>query len=551
MVDITRRTALIGAALGTALAGFGSAHASPAFPGTRVRELRCRAVVIGAGLAGAITAYRLAAAGVRTLVLERGRRWTVSPAGDTFTTTDNLDRRALYLAAGYPGIVEILPGDGMAVVCGAGVGGSTLIYAGATIRPGEAVFAETLPTVDWGAMAGEYYPRAARRLQATPIPDDVLAHPNWSGVRTFIKMGEDAGMKPERVRQTIDWNIVRAELTGKRLPALSVGQYLLGVNSGARNSVDKTYLAQAERTGNVTVAPLHRVLGIGIDAATRGFRLDVRHTDETGVVIEHLSVVADAVFCAAGSVGTSTLLVAARETGTLADLNDHVGRYWGGNGDEGWAQLMTARPTAGPQGGGISAAIRDDSDPSAPAALENVALPLPMETHLLGMLGMSTCPPAGEFRYNPSTGEVTPHWPADIEPANRAATRALIRRVAAGTDLSGAELSAALDRALGPITDQPSMTTQGRGFLHLLSCAPTNSVNVGPLVPFTGHPLGGATLDTACDNVGRVRGYHGLYVTDAALIPGSTGGCNPSWTIAALAERCLDTIIGQDAGVVF
>jgi len=68
----------------------------------------------------------------------------------------------------------------------------------------------------------------------------------------------------------------------------------------------------------------------------------------------------------------------------------------------------------------------------------------------------------------------------------------------------------------------------------------------GPL-----HPLGGATLGTACDNHGRVHGYPGLYVTDAALIPGSTGACNPSWTIAALVERCLDRIVADDVGPVF
>jgi cholesterol oxidase len=37
------------------------------------------AVVIGSGFGGAVAALRLAQAGVRTLMLERGRRWTVTP----------------------------------------------------------------------------------------------------------------------------------------------------------------------------------------------------------------------------------------------------------------------------------------------------------------------------------------------------------------------------------------------------------------------------------------------------------------------------------------
>lgn len=46
-------------------------------------------------------------------------------------------------------------------------------------------------------------------------------------------------------------------------------------------------------------------------------------------------------------------------------------------------------------------------------------------------------------------------------------------------------------------------------------------------------------------------GQRGLYVTDGALIPGSTGACNPSLTIAALAERNMDAVVHQDVGTVF
>jgi cholesterol oxidase len=46
----------------------------------------------------------------------------------------------------------------------------------------------------------------------------------------------------------------------------------------------------------------------------------------------------------------------------------------------------------------------------------------------------------------------------------------------------------------------------------------------------------------ACDSYGRVNGYPGLYVMDAALIPGSTGTVNPVLTITALAEHCMSHI---------
>ncbi|MEH2351401.1 MAG: GMC oxidoreductase [Nostoc sp.] len=62
----------------------------------------------------------------------------------------------------------------------------------------------------------------------------------------------------------------------------------------------------------------------------------------------------------------------------------------------------------------------------------------------------------------------------------------------------------------------------------------------------TGHPLGGVPIGKACDPFGRVYGYNRLYVVDGSLIPGSAACTNPSFTIAALAERCLDKIIAQD-----
>jgi hypothetical protein len=40
-------------------------------------------------------------------------------------------------------------------------------------------------------------------------------------------------------------------------------------------------------------------------------------------------------------------------------------------------------------------------------------------------------------------------------------------------------------------------------------------------------------------------------VLDGALIPGSTAACNPSITIAAIAERATDDILARDVGPVF
>lgn len=59
------------------------------------------------------------------------------------------------------------------------------------------------------------------------------------------------------------------------------------------------------------------------------------------------------------------------------------------------------------------------------------------------------------------------------------------------------------------------------------------------------HCLGGATLGTACDSYGRVRGCKNLYVNDGAMLPGSAGASNPSLTITAVAERNIATVVSE------
>jgi cholesterol oxidase len=42
-----------------------------------------------------------------------------------------------------------------------------------------------------------------------------------------------------------------------------------------------------------------------------------------------------------------------------------------------------------------------------------------------------------------------------------------------------------------------------------------------------------------------VKGYKGPYALDGSMIPGGVGGANPSFTIAALAERGIADVIAK------
>jgi len=69
----------------------------------------------------------------------------------------------------------------------------------------------------------------------------------------------------------------------------------------------------------------------------------------------------------------------------------------------------------------------------------------------------------------------------------------------------------------------------------------------------TVHPLGGAPMgrtrhEGVVDAYGNVFGHPGLHVADGSVMPGPTGP-NPSFTIAALADRFADQIIDPDRRV--
>jgi cholesterol oxidase len=65
----------------------------------------------------------------------------------------------------------------------------------------------------------------------------------------------------------------------------------------------------------------------------------------------------------------------------------------------------------------------------------------------------------------------------------------------------------------------------------------------------TVHPVGGGAMahdpaDGVVDAFGRVHGHPGLHVADGSVMPGPVGP-NPSFTIAALADRFADAMIAD------
>jgi len=527
MTDLPRRTLLKGAAAATGLTLL-PATASAATGRATVTREEHRVVVIGSGFGGGVTALRLAQAGIPVHVLERGIRWPTGPNAETFPHVTSPDKRMFWMGLTsplpflpslplgplekYPGLLEPVVGNGMIQIVAAGVGGGSLVYQGMTLQPAPDVFHATFPEqLDYAELDKTYYPRVARMLEIETAPDELIDSPTYAASRAFARNTRAKGYPLEKIPMPIDWDYALAELRGEMKPSYTNGDCGLGVNNGGKHSVDVTYLAAAEATGNCTIATQHNVTDVELAPDGR-WTINVDRIGTDGTVLEKKILTASALVMAAGTAGTTRLLMKAAKKGLIPDLPDRLGQGWGSNGDQIYTWTSLAEDFGTPQGGPVVyGSLEWDSPGLANTVIQASLGPLPdLRTTMLVGYGVSEA--RGHFTYDSLRDDAVLNWlPGADEP--------LASRIAKRVGDIGGPLAVKLD---------------------------TTTV-----LPNTWHPLGGASMNSVCDLEGRVLGHRGLYVLDGALMPGTTAACNPSMTIAAVAERALDRIVANDAGTVF
>ena len=485
-----------------------------------------KAIIIGSGFGGAITSYRLAQAGIQNTVLERGCRWPIDPwrkinPNDFFPDGRSFWHRTStkYLTGltvnvdDFGGILDVTSYDNIDVWRGACVGGGSKVFTGVMIQPRKDFFQTIFGnTVNYDEMNTIYYPRVRQMLKLSPLPDDLYYQSSFGHSRVWDKQVRLAGYEPTRVDGIWNWDVVRREFNFRSRPSASIGESNTGNSNGAKYDLTQNYLKFAEATGYSTIYSGMQVLGIGRDSTSGRYLVDVKQIDPMGNVIDQYTLTSDYLFMAAGSVGTSELLVRARDRGDLPNLNEYIGEGWGTNGDS--AVVRTASELAGLYQASPCAGIIHDDSFGMPVYMENwYALHVPIDLSAIGTLGMAfDMTNRGRFQYDASTDKVNLLWAKDGNADAIAATRAMNNKIA--------DASLTLPGLVGIVPD----------------------VNAS----FTAHPLGGAILGKAADNYGRLLGYDRLYVMDGAQINGNTGAVNPSLTISALAERNIENILQND-----
>lgn len=534
--QLTRRQILGMAALQTAAAlgfsriGLRSAHAAEPDAAESAP-----AIVIGSGYGGAVAALRLGQAGIRTLVLEMGRLWnTPGPDGKVFCSTRTPDQRSMWFRTRteaplatflwldvvnkdigpYPGVLDRVRYDHMSVYVGRGVGGGSLVNGGMAVTPLRSYFAEQFPTVDTAEMYRTYFPRARSMLGVNTVDPAWFESTEWYRfTRISRKHAANTGLKTTFVPNVYDFGHMQREAAGTATRSALAGEVIYGNNHGKR-TLDKTYLAAAVGTGNVTLHTLERVRAIS-RAPDGTYVLTADRIDDTGTVVGTKEYGCTYLFLGGGSLGTTELLVRARESGTLPALDASVGTGWGTNGNVMLGRANHLWDTVGENQSTMPVMGIDDWGNAAnPVFAEIAPLPTGLEHWVSLYLAITKNRERASFSYDSGSGAVRLGWSAAQSAVSVGMAKKLFDRI---------------NSANSTIYRYDLFGSSNKVFAD----------------DFTYHPLGGCVLGKATDDHGRVKGYSRLYVTDGSLVPGSIG-VNPFVTITALAERTMARVLAED-----
>jgi cholesterol oxidase len=516
------------------------------------------AIIIGSGFGGAVSACRLAEAGYKVLVLERGRRWdktsypSVSGKGWIWNNENPAETN---------GWLDLRIFEHMAVAQGAAVGGGSLIYANISAVPPESSFAQGWPAEITHAGLTPYYETVGEVMNVQTVPDN-----QWPLRTRMLKEAAEAIGAGDRFRKldlavSFDpgWTYEQDEPgdAAKSKPfsnaqgvpqgtCMHCGNCDIGCPVDARNTLNLNYLALAQANG-AEIRPLHLVTSIS--EAVGGWRVTYDRLDN-GVTS---SETARLVIVAGGSLNSTELLLRCRDVlRTLPKLSRRLGMGWSSNGDFLTPAIYPGRKLQPSQGPTITSAIDflDRSVERESFWIEDGGWPdllvdaLRRRASAVGWLGRLLAWFRKEIETRGPLDEIMP-WFAQGVDAGNGVLRLRRRWWLFGPwklclDWKIAESEGLIDTIVA-MHKKLSTATGG------IPVVPPTWTAAKYLV--TPHPLGGCNMgasaaDGVVDHKGELFGYKNLFVLDGAIVPEAVG-VNPSRTIAALAERAIGIIISE------
>jgi cholesterol oxidase len=314
-------------------------------------EAHYDAVVIGSGFGGSVTTYRLAEAGMKVCLLERGK---VYPPGSFPRSPWETARNFWDPSEGMHGMFDVWSFRGLGGIVASGLGGGSLLWSNVVLRKDRSTFVKE----DVNTPGGEYWPldyddlephyeRHEKMLNATPYPFDRPPYDHTYKTRAMQYASGKLGLEwilPPLAVSFAGPDSAPGEPVPNDPPNLHgrtrytcrlCGECNIGCNYGSKNTLDYNYLSRALEHG----AELRTRCEVKTFAPRDGGGFTIDYVDHTNAVEgekrsqdpPRRRITADRLVLSAGAFGTTYLLLKNRESFPL--LSGKVGTRICGNGD--------------------------------------------------------------------------------------------------------------------------------------------------------------------------------------------------------------------------
>jgi choline dehydrogenase-like flavoprotein len=480
-------------------------------------------IVVGSGAGGGILAYRLARAGRRVLVVERGRHY---PSKD-FDMSDEVGQ---YLRLYSQGALQLSTDFRLQVLQGICVGGSTTVNNAVCIDPPDGVLAEWKQR---GIPVDELKRAIADVRHWLPIVQMDEQKVSTKAALRF-KQGLEA-LRVEGKLGVVDANIRRT--------CLGCGDCNIGCAYGQKLSSLDCMLPRAQkvREGKVDVLPelkVEQILRAGRRAT--GVRGRTRKGDA-------LTLEAGEVVVAAGAMASSWLLQRSGIGGDRPGAQVHFNVN---------SPLTAEFPEIVDAFDGLqmSHAFEPAGDVPPfvietwfnPPATQALAMPGWFEDHFENMRRYRRMACAGVLTGTTVPGSVTSEGdePAiHYEPAAQD-----LRRIVEGLKLLGrAYLAAGATRVMPATFEYHQFRTDAEMATLDRYVQDNADILLTTAHPQGGNPIGPEAEGGVVDRDFHVHGFDNLYVADASVFPSSVT-VNPQMTVFGLAWLAADRITGELGG---
>lgn len=522
-------------------------------------------IVIGSGYGGGIAASRLARAGKRVCVLERGKEKQPGDYPDTMIELAKEVQSDLPLGhiGSATGLFDFRYNPDINVIVGCGLGGTSVINAGILLQPTDNIFQDPRwpEAIRNESQMSLYFDHARDMLKPATYPE---TWPQLAKTQALQHCAQSLEQECVPVPIAVNFNKFGNDLNPfgvKQLPCINCGDCVSGCNHHAKNTVLMNYLPDAVNHD----AEIFTEISVRyIQQNGNGWSVYYLVTDSE----ELASISADIVVLAAGTLGSTEILLRSQKNGL--SLSEHVGKHFSANGDTIGFSYNTDYPI---NGVGFGTRPADDMNPVGPCSTAMIDL----RNDKAGMIVIDGAIPGAAAAILPAalstaalfTGSDTESSIRDkLEKAGQTFESNLLGAYTGAIQNTLFYLVISTDDAAGEMyleDDRLRIRWRGLGEQSQFNQASelmkqaTEALG-GTYIPnpiwneltnhnlITGHPLGGCVMaDDAAYGVVNHRGqifsdkegnsiHQGLYVMDGAVVPCALG-VNPLFTISALAER--------------